>query len=54
MRVLHTYVVDQLEAENERLREAGQNLIDDVRKRYPNEELRCEFMIALDKALKGE
>ena len=30
---------------------AADNLIDDVRRRYPNEELRCRLMQALDKAL---
>ena len=38
-------------AERDRLRDAGSALIDDVRRRYPGEELRCEFMRALDEAL---
>ena len=32
--------------------EAGAALIADVRRRYPGEELRCEYMRALDAALK--
>lgn len=31
---------------------AVRDLIDDVRRRYPGEELKCQFMIALDTALK--
>jgi len=42
----------QLEAENDRLRKAGQDLIDDVRRRHPGEELHCPFMRELDAALK--
>jgi len=33
------------------LRKAGQALIDDVRRRYPGEELKCPYMRALDAAL---
>lgn len=39
------------EAKVAALTEAGQALIDDVRRRYPGEELRCPYMIALDAAL---
>lgn len=38
---------------NERLEGAAQALIDDVRRRYPGEALRCPYMIALDQALTG-
>lgn len=31
---------------------AATNLLADVRRRYPGEELRCPYMIALDAALK--
>lgn len=41
-----------LECENARLRAAGDNLIADVRRRYPGEELRCQYMRALDDALR--
>ena len=34
------------------LAEAAKNLLDDVRRRYQGEELRCPYMIELDKALK--
>ena len=37
--------------QHEALRVAAQALIDDVRRRYPGEELRCPFMLAIDKAL---
>lgn len=43
--------LDAARAEVDRLRDAGQNLIDDVRRRYPGEELRCQYMRALDAAL---
>lgn len=33
------------------LEKAGQDLIDDVKRRYPGEALRCPYMIALDAAL---
>lgn len=42
----------KLDAENDRLRDAAKALLDDVRRRYPGEELRCEFMRALDEATK--
>jgi hypothetical protein len=32
---------------------AARALIDDVRRRYPGEDLRCPHMIALDKAVNG-
>ena len=38
---------------NAKLRAAASNLIADVQRRYPGEELRCPYMIALDKALRG-
>jgi hypothetical protein len=47
----------QLIKENERLRavaDAAAALIADVRRRYPGEELRCEYMKVLDAALKEE
>ena len=44
---------DKLEADNAKLRAAASNLIADVQRRYPGEELRCPYMIALDKALRG-
>lgn len=34
------------------LRAAAQGLLDDVHNRYPDEELRCPHMIALEAALK--
>jgi hypothetical protein len=34
--------------------EAAKNLLTDVRKRYPGEELRCQYMRALDAALSGK
>jgi hypothetical protein len=42
------------EAREAKLRQAAQALIDDVRRRYPGEELRCEYMRALDTAIQGE
>ena len=36
----------------ERIALAAAALIDDVRARYPGEELRCKYMIALDEALR--
>lgn len=36
-----------------RMRSAAQALIDDVRRRYPGEELRCPLMIELDTALQA-
>ena len=48
-RILH----EDLEARIEELEALAQALIDDVRARYPGEELRCPHMIALDEALKG-
>ena len=36
------------------LEEASQNLIDEVKRRYPNEELRCKYMIDLDNLLRGK
>jgi len=44
---------DALLADNAKLRAAASNLIADVQRRYPGEELRCPYMIALDKALRG-
>ena len=35
----------------ELLREAAQELINDVRRRYPGEALKCPYMMALDAAL---
>jgi hypothetical protein len=40
-----------LEAEVARLRTAARALLDDVRRRYPGEELRCPYMRALDEAI---
>lgn len=40
--------------ENKRLRDAGQALIDDVKRRHPGEELHCEYMRALDDALRAK
>jgi chromosome segregation ATPase len=42
---------EALRAERDALREAAANLIADVRRRYPGEDLRCPYMIALDAAL---
>jgi hypothetical protein len=44
----------QLMEERDRLWEAASNLINDVHRRYPGEELKCQFMIALERALRGE
>lgn len=38
----------------EQLRSAALALIEDVRRRYPGEELRCQYMRALDEALEGK
>ena len=43
--------IDALRKERDALRAAAENLIADVRRRYPGEELRCPLMIALDAAL---
>ena len=48
-RILHEDLEDRLE----KLEALAKALIDDVRARYPGEELRCPHMIALDEALKG-
>lgn len=37
-----------LDADYKRLRKAVTNLLDDIRRRYPGEELRCPYMRALD------
>lgn len=37
--------------EESKVRTAAQALIDDVKRRHPGEELRCEYMRALDEAL---
>jgi hypothetical protein len=42
--------IDELEA----VEAAAADLIADVRTRYPNEELRCKYMIALDAALEAK
>jgi hypothetical protein len=39
------------EAQTNALRAVAVALIADVHRRYPNEKLRCEYMIALDAAL---
>jgi hypothetical protein len=49
--------ITRLTAENERLRavaDAAAALIADVRRRYPGEELRCEYMRSLDAAIDPE
>lgn len=43
--------LNELRVDYRELREAASNLIADVKSRYPNEDLKCEYMIALDKAL---
>lgn len=43
--------VARLEARVKQLEGAGSALIADVRRRYPGEELRCQYMRALDAAL---
>ena len=45
--------INRQQARIEELEALAQALIDDVRARYPGEELRCPHMIALDEALKG-
>jgi hypothetical protein len=45
---------ETLRATNERLKAAGQALIDDVRRRYPGKALFCQYMRALDAALTQE
>ena len=50
------YLLDKATKQHNRIAELealAQALIDDVRARYPSEELRCPHMIALDEALKG-
>ena len=37
--------------QSDALKMAASALLADVRRRYPNEDLRCEYMIALDAAL---
>ena len=48
--------MDEIAALKARIKElevAAQSLMDDVHRRYPGEQLRCQYMIALEQALKG-
>lgn len=40
--------------QSDALKMAASALLADVRRRYPNEDLRCEYMIALDAALQDQ
>ena len=49
--VLWRQMLAQAEADLKNVTEAGSALISDVRRRYPGEALRCQYMIALDEAI---
>ena len=49
--VLWRQMLAQAEADLKTVTEAGSALIADVRRRYPGEALRCQYMIALDEAI---
>jgi len=53
----HKQIIEDLYEDHKQIIEdlvkAAEMLINDVKSRYPNEELRCPYMIALDNALLG-